>query len=70
MVIHDKNETNEKIYDKIKEGMNMEEVKAIAGEPLDRKQMESMGVKTEIWYYKGKIQVIFMDGFVNSKAKY
>ena len=63
-------EGSQEIYDSIQEGMSMEEVKEIAGEPLDVQQLESSGVKTEIWYYEGKLQVIFMDGFVNSKAKW
>ena len=61
---------SQQIYDSISEGMSMDDVRKIAGEPLKKTQMESSGTKIENWYYEGKISVMFYDGYVRSKAKY
>lgn len=68
--IYSEKEGSQEIYDKIEEGMSMEEVKKIAGEPLRKQQLEGGGTKIEAWYYEGKIQVMFWEGYVRSKAKY
>lgn len=68
--IFSENEGSQEIFEKIEVGMSMDDVKKIAGEPLKKTQMENEYTKTEIWYYAGKIQVMFWEGYVKSKAKY
>ena len=68
--IYSDKESSQNIFDKIEVGISMDEVKQIAGEPLRKQQMESTYGKTELWYYEGKIQVMFSDGYVEHKAKY
>ncbi len=63
-------EKSQDIYDSVEVGMTMEEVKTILGEPIDKQVMDSGGMKIEMWYYEGMVQISFLNGIVNSKAKY
>ncbi len=65
------------VYNQIRTGMSMDEVRSLAGEPRDTQTMEVdvMGqtTQTDFWYYgpiDKQTQIGFENGRVNTKASY